>query len=183
MDSLQLVKPKKEQTAIEKYCSEQNAPVRVLMLDMACNVYGRTLDPSETIVWRELLIQEPADAVQWAFLEHLKKGQFFPKPAEIVSLIHTFQDRQRKAEQERSKFSERERLEQARQNGQLVGLEEVARIMTEAVERVKKMPSANLHLKPQKPYPVPPALQLTREQIAARQDKDREEIHKAEDGN
>lgn len=60
------------------------------MLDLAAKMTNYELMPQEGRLWAETLSRHPAEAIEWAFIEYLKVGQFFPKPAEILERIATW---------------------------------------------------------------------------------------------
>lgn len=68
--------------------------VTAQMLDRAVARTGKELSQGEAEDFYELLEREPGPAIRWAFMEHAKSSEFFPKPAQILTLIRSWQSMQ-----------------------------------------------------------------------------------------
>lgn len=106
-----LVKRSNGNSQIVKASRQQSAIVTVQMLDRAAARTGKELTNGENEDWLELLEGQPGPAIRWAFMEHAKLSEFFPKPAEILGLIRMWHS---SAEEDRSaRQREEEKAEEA----------------------------------------------------------------------
>ncbi len=119
-------------------------------LTMTAQILKADLTSMEMETWMDLLRPYPSPMIQKSFHQFLKTGIFFPKPAEIIGLIESYQkiERERVATEERK--AERARVEAARGTGEVWGWGDVLRsfrdVLTDAARKAlhggKKMPSA-----------------------------------------
>lgn len=94
----------------------------------------------ELVIWENALSKQPPDAIEWAFTEHLKAGQYFPKPAEIVGWIGQWHTQRRDSKQQQQIEDARRTRERLRAEGQPAGEEQLAETIKRLVEVAKKFP-------------------------------------------
>lgn len=100
---------KRNKTELVKTSRQQSAIVLAQMLDRAGARTGHEVTPGESEDWIELLEQEPSPGIRWAFMEHAKVSEFFPKPSEILGLVRTWrmvEAQHQEDEQKREEASE-----------------------------------------------------------------------------
>lgn len=85
-----LVKRSNGNSQIVKESRQQSAVVIANMLDRAASRASKELTEQDTEDWLEALEREPGPAIRWAFMEHMKLSEFFPKPAEILRLVSSW---------------------------------------------------------------------------------------------
>ena len=56
----------------------------------AAKVFSRDITATEYKLWTGILCDYTDPAVEWAFSSWTRTGRFFPKPAEILELIHAY---------------------------------------------------------------------------------------------
>lgn len=106
-----LVKRSNGKLSVEKTSRQQSGIVIADMLERAAARTAKELTIAETQDWLEFLEREPGPAIRWAFMEHAKLSEFFPKPAEILGLIRMWHS---SAEEDRSaRQREEEKAEEA----------------------------------------------------------------------
>jgi hypothetical protein len=150
-NSLNLISPQSLPTAIEK------------QLILAGQVFSKHLVPEEIELWETSLSKQPAEAVEWAFTEHLKVGQFFPKPAEILERVREWHTQRRASEQQQAMDTARWTREQLKSEGLPAGVEQFAGMMKRLVEVAQKWPE-----------PLPPMRRVELKERLARAQAERE---------
>jgi len=136
-------------TAISKTAEQLCDSSILTCVTMTAQMLKTELTTQEQAMWVQLLRPYPLPLIQKSFHQFLKTGIFFPKPAEIIGLIESYQkiERERVATEERK--AERARVEAARATGEVWGWGDVLRsfrdVMTDAARKAlhsgKKMPS------------------------------------------
>jgi hypothetical protein len=59
-------------------------------LQETADIFSKELTDSDLKVWGGILSEFGQPAIEWAFDNWNRNGAFFPKPTEILQLIHTF---------------------------------------------------------------------------------------------
>ena len=100
-------------------------------------VMGKELTPAESQLWKELLSSYPIEAVEWAAREHIKNAVYFPKPAEIISLISLWRRNKReRIEEERQRGPRSAQTERRRARGETYGWADILQDFKHLLEKV-----------------------------------------------
>ncbi len=92
------------------------------------------------MIWENALSKRSPEVIRSAFIEHLKAGQYFPKPAEILARIGQWHTQRRASEQQQEMDAARWSREQMRAEGQPAGVDQLAGLMKRLVEVTQKWP-------------------------------------------
>jgi hypothetical protein len=111
------------------------------MILLATGVLRATVTDEEAQYWRGTLLQYPAPAIRWAFLEYLRTGKYFPRPADIVELLDQWIRDRRDEHEAQKRRLEAATLETARRHGDLFGWGDVLQRCKALLERMA-MPAA-----------------------------------------
>lgn len=84
---------KPDSNATGNDCGGPTAEKLVKMLDLAAAIYGKELTDLEVQLWLGFFRESPSPAIEYAFLEHMREAQWFPKPTEIVAYIRDWKER------------------------------------------------------------------------------------------
>lgn len=137
------------------------------------------MKPEEDLLkeFRRLFEKEPPEEIGWVFEAWRNKSGFFPAIADIWELIFEWRRGQRQQQELREQLKEKLSLEEAREAGLLVPFDEMRKQLLEIADRMG-FPVAPTKMRPVSRREMPPALQLTKEQIEARRPAEREEIER-----
>ena len=114
-------------------------------------------------MWQRCLRETIPEVIEWAFLAYFERGKFPPKPADIMELVRGREETVRYDVYQPCDATERAQAQASRQ--EYFDSDEYKQLLERLPKPVQTKPAA-----------VTPAMQLTAEQIAARRDKEREEI-------
>jgi hypothetical protein len=139
-----------------------------------------TADNAKTIPSSELVGEftrefgaEPPEALEWVFRTWRKRSPYFPAIAEIAALLADWHRELQLQDREQEQREQKRREERA--SGQLVSLPEIGAKLAEIARMPEAAPGRTRTVTVRK---MPPALQLTREQIEARRPQERAEIER-----
>lgn len=59
-------------------------------LEALGELFGKELSPTDLRIWSGIFQQYSDVAIDWACANWMRNGKFFPKPSEILELIHAF---------------------------------------------------------------------------------------------
>jgi len=156
-----LAKSNSALTTTEKQSSRDLVLAR--MLDLVSQIYGGERFPGEVRVWQRCLREKSPEVIEGAFLVYFERGKFPPKPADIMELVRLHEETVRYDVYQPCDATERDQAQASRQ--EYFDSAEYKQL----IARLPQPPEA-------KPISPTPVIQLTAEQIAARRDKEREEI-------
>jgi hypothetical protein len=111
------------------------------ILTTTAQVTKKELTPGELLLWEQLLSSYQTEGVQWAFMEYLRTGKFFPAPGEITELYSIWVTEENNKKRDAAARRDREETERRRARGETIGIHDVLREFNEIVS-AKKMPAA-----------------------------------------
>lgn len=125
-------------TAISK-TQEQLCDSSILTcVTMTAQMLKTEVTTQEQAMWVQLLRPYPLPLVQKSFHQFLKRGLFFPKPAEIISIVESYEreNRDRLAEEQRK--AERAELKAAQDAGETWGWADVVKKFSSVMSAVTR---------------------------------------------
>jgi hypothetical protein len=157
--------------------SQQTLAVQIHL----CNLNSKTeMEPELSEEFARVFSNEPTEALTYAFACWREVSRFIPAISDIRELLKAWHRNKAELAAISSRATEKKRLEAAREAGELADpailisdLVHIAQMPKAPSEREQRMKLAIERLRR---ADAPPAVQLTKEQIAARRDKEREEI-------
>lgn len=125
---------------------------------------------------------EPPEAIQAAFRAWRDISPFFPTIADIAELLFTWHRLKAEEYQAQQQAAEKQKITEAREKGELVEFTDILKQLDKTVGKMPEPPHIQRQRKSRPTTsPTIPSVQLTKEQIDARREKEREEIKRAEE--
>jgi hypothetical protein len=141
------------------------------------------LDPSLVAEFSRKFFREPPEAIRSAFQSWRDQSPHIPTISDILRLLATWHRDRAEAAAEAQQKRERAELEVARAEGKLADFADIKKQLLEIAkmpEPTSRQVEMRIAIEKMQRAEMPPALQLTKEQIAARREKELEEIRNAE---
>jgi hypothetical protein len=124
-----------------------------------------------------LFEKESVEGLQWVFETWRRRSGFFPAISDIWALLDEWKRGQREQAELREQLKEKLTLEEAREAGLLVPYDEIRQRLLEVAEKMG-FPVAPTKMQTVSMREMPPALQLTKQQIEARRPAERAECER-----
>lgn len=121
------------------------------------------------------LCKYPSEAVESAFRAWRDVSPFFPAISDIRALCEVWCRRKRETDEAQRRAAERQESNVARERGELVDFADIVERLKDVCKMPERVPAQTRTVAMREP---PLALQLTKEQVAARRQKEREEIER-----
>ena len=147
---------------IERYSAKASAVMAARMLDFTREMLlvKEDLWQRQADNWLFELRLYPAHLIEKAFHTWVRQSKFMPVPAEIIGILEKLVEAdqlERRLREDAAKLEEcREIREQLQAGGEPCGLEQVRKLLGEALDRIKK----------QAPLPDPNQIPLLKERLA-----------------
>lgn len=153
-------------------------------LDLTATNSKTVLEPRLGAEFVRALVEFPAEAIEAAFRGWRDVSPYFPAISQIRELAQAWVKRQKEIADDNAALAEKQKIDTARQNGQLVDFADIktellsiAQFPVKTTERQRKQKVAIERLRRAE---MPRAVQLTKQQIEDRRAAEQEEIRRYE---
>lgn len=183
MDQKENLVPSKSGLAATGWSLAKPSEITLLNeLDLTATNSKTVMEPRLSVEFLRALEKFPLECIEAAFRGWRDVSPYFPAISDIKELCQTWTRLQREETERLAREAERDKLEEKRAAGELVDfvdikteLLKIAQFPAEPTPRQVKQRAAIERLKRAE---VSPALQLTKEQIAARREAEQAEIQR-----